>query len=65
MIGWVAVIACYWTSATLLAHVPEPINQLVEGLVGKKSVLIAHMPEPLFSVRNKKYGFGTKKIGVP
>jgi hypothetical protein len=23
--GWVAVIACYWTSATLLAHVPEPI----------------------------------------
>ena len=25
MLGWVAVIACYWTSATLLAHVPEPI----------------------------------------
>ena len=25
MMGWVAVIACYRTSATLLAHVPEPI----------------------------------------
>ena len=25
MMGWVAVFACYWTSATLLAHVPEPI----------------------------------------
>ncbi len=25
MVGWVAVFACYWTSATLLAHVSEPI----------------------------------------
>ncbi len=25
MMGWVAVVACYRTSATLLAHVPEPI----------------------------------------
>jgi hypothetical protein len=25
MMGCVAVIACYWTSATLLAHVPEAI----------------------------------------
>jgi hypothetical protein len=23
--GWIAVIACYWASVTLLAHVPEPI----------------------------------------
>jgi nitrogen fixation protein len=23
--GWVAVFACYRTSAALLAHVPEPI----------------------------------------
>jgi hypothetical protein len=25
LMGWVAVFACYWTSAIVLAHVPEPI----------------------------------------
>jgi hypothetical protein len=59
MMGWVAVIACYWTSATLLAHVPEPIV-LHGGRAGWRlmgwvaviacyrtsATLLAHVPEP-------------------
>ncbi len=32
-------------NSVLFAHIPEPVNQLVEG-VGKNCVLIAHVPEP-------------------
>jgi hypothetical protein len=56
--GWVAVIACYRTSATLLAHVPEPIV-LLGGRAGWRlmgwvaviacywtsATLLAHVPE--------------------
>ena len=58
--GWVAVIACYRTSATLLAHVPEPIV-LLGGRAGWRlmgwvavfacyrtsATLLAHVPEPI------------------
>ncbi len=46
MMGWVAVIACYRTSATLLAHVPEPIVLHGGRTGGKERVLFAHVPEP-------------------
>ncbi len=41
MMGCVAVFACYWTSATLLAHVPEPIDCMVEGRV-ERTVFSSH-----------------------
>jgi hypothetical protein len=42
LMGWVAVIACYWTSTTLLAHVPEPIV-LHGGRAGwKRTVFFSH-----------------------
>jgi hypothetical protein len=44
MLGWVAVIACDWTSATLLAHVPEPVvlhDNVGRVVGGQGSTLLA------------------------
>ena len=60
MMDWVAVIACYRTSASLLAHVPEPVV-LLSGRAGWRlmgwvavfacywtsATLLAHVPEPI------------------
>ena len=42
MMGWVAVIACYGTSATLLAHVPEPIVMHGGRAGWKRTVFFSH-----------------------
>jgi hypothetical protein len=67
--GWVAVIACYRTSATLLAHVPEPVV-LFSGRAGWRlmgwvavfacywtsAIVLAHVPEPIVSVMVEEWG---------
>jgi hypothetical protein len=61
MMGWVAVIACYWTSATLLAHVPEPVV-LTGGRAGwKRTVFFLHTYQSQYNVWWKD---GVEKIGA-
>jgi hypothetical protein len=42
MKGCVAVIACYWTSATLLTHVPEAIVMHGGRTGWKRTVFFLH-----------------------
>jgi hypothetical protein len=57
----VAVIACYWTSAKFLAHVPEPIV-LHGGRTGwKRTVFFSHTYRSQYNVWWKD---GVEKNGV-
>ena len=42
MMGWVAVIACYRTSATLVAYVPEPVVSYGGRAGWKRTVFFSH-----------------------